>query len=97
MGILNPLGHFDMYPDGGQDQPGCGILNAACSHDRAIYLFAESIQSRSLVATKCENWQMYLLGECLHGEQADIQVSSGNPKHGNYFLKTNANSLYGQG
>ncbi|XP_044299888.1 lipoprotein lipase isoform X1 [Varanus komodoensis] len=59
IGIQKPVGHIDIYPNGGGFQPGCnigdalrmiaekGIHNAdqlvKCSHERSIHLFIDSL------------------------------------------------------
>ncbi|KAK3929444.1 Lipase member I [Frankliniella fusca] len=46
-GFHDPLGHVDFYPNGGNCfQPGCAVKDMTtgkCSHNRAYYLFRESI------------------------------------------------------
>ncbi|XP_059169058.1 inactive pancreatic lipase-related protein 1-like [Physella acuta] len=61
IGITDPMGHVDFYPNSGYNQPGCfdstiksikdsglsGAMEAfKCSHNRAYKLFTESINSR---------------------------------------------------
>ncbi|XP_061097315.1 lipoprotein lipase-like isoform X2 [Conger conger] len=59
IGIQRPVGHLDIYPNGGSSQPGCdlhrtllriatsGIQNldqlVKCSHERAVHLFIDSL------------------------------------------------------
>ncbi|NP_001166449.1 lipoprotein lipase precursor [Cavia porcellus] len=59
IGIQKPVGHVDIYPNGGSFQPGCNIQDALrvisqkgfgdmdqlvkCSHERSIHLFIDSL------------------------------------------------------
>merc|ERR1739838_1203036 len=62
IGIKRPVGHVDIYPNGGIDQPGCtfryaidmirqfGINNldqiVKCAHERSVHLFIDSLVNR---------------------------------------------------
>ncbi|XP_042561452.1 lipoprotein lipase [Clupea harengus] len=59
IGIQKPVGHVDIYPNGGTYQPGCSLKNTMkmiatyginnmdqlvkCSHERSIHLFIDSL------------------------------------------------------
>ncbi|XP_011165027.1 lipase member H-B [Solenopsis invicta] len=43
LGLEDPLGHADFYPNGGKDQPGCNFLSLSCPHSRSYEYYAESI------------------------------------------------------
>lgn len=74
-GIMDqPTGHVHFKPDGGQVGRGCGDeltkLNlgalSACSHLRAVYLFASSLKNNKIlpVAYKCTDINTFYRGEC---------------------------------
>ncbi|KAK0153657.1 Lipase member H [Merluccius polli] len=50
LGLREPLGHIDFYPNGGADQQGCprtilsGSAYFKCDHQRSVYLFKESLR-----------------------------------------------------
>ncbi|CAL8279353.1 unnamed protein product [Lota lota] len=59
IGIQRPVGHVDIYPNGGMDQPGCTLqhtlqmmaayglkkvgLIMGCAHERSVHLFIDSL------------------------------------------------------
>ncbi|XP_001949067.2 pancreatic lipase-related protein 2 isoform X1 [Acyrthosiphon pisum] len=69
LGLFEPLGHIDFYPNGGNTQTNCKILDrvsgGACSHAKAFDYFARSILARKeCKALQCTKWSEYEAGEC---------------------------------
>ncbi|KAL0901743.1 hypothetical protein ABMA27_006921 [Loxostege sticticalis] len=65
LGIMNPSGNADFYPNGGRHpQPGCsgGPTQTSCSHGRAPELFASSVRHNNrFVGRRCVNlWEAEL-------------------------------------
>ncbi|KXJ72792.1 pancreatic lipase-related protein 2 [Aedes albopictus] len=85
LGLYEPIGHLDFYPNGGFNQPGCdqtlrkrkdGMWISSmfqffsCSHGRAIHLFTESIRSKCpFTAITCESYEQFLAGDCFDCDQ----------------------------
>ncbi|KOC63514.1 Pancreatic triacylglycerol lipase [Habropoda laboriosa] len=101
VGFLQPLGSVDFYPNGGVPvQPGCcciAELIEACSHGRSYVYLTESIGSKTgFVASKCNTWDNYVLGNCknakttLMGEHVDKRAT------GSYFLMTRSEPPYAE-
>ncbi|XP_018564962.1 pancreatic triacylglycerol lipase [Anoplophora glabripennis] len=95
LGLSTSLGHSDYYPNGGKDQPGCGLDFASrCSHCRSFKFYAESIRSNKFVSQKCASYSDYTQGNCsgpyslMGGHNMDKGVS------GDYYLNTNEDSPY---
>ncbi|CAO2632180.1 Lipase member I [Lemmus lemmus] len=72
LGILEPLGHIDFYPNGGKQQPGCptslfsGVNYIKCDHQRAVYLFLASFETNcSLISFPCSSYEDYKNGLCV--------------------------------
>eukprot|EP00057_Strongylocentrotus_purpuratus_P035021 XP_797449.2 PREDICTED: pancreatic lipase-related protein 2 isoform X2 [Strongylocentrotus purpuratus] len=100
MGILEPVGHVDFYPNGGDDMPGCPLLEIACDHFRSVYYFEESIRSTgcAFTAYPCETWNQYQTGLCNRcglagcpemGYNADQSTATGS-----FYLATNDKDTY---
>ncbi|XP_038073630.1 pancreatic lipase-related protein 2-like [Patiria miniata] len=76
MGLQQPLGDVDFYPNGGKEQPGCPKTvsdklddtesELKCSHFRAVYYFTESIQTTQcqFASYPCSSWDEFLNGQC---------------------------------
>uniref|UniRef100_A0A8C0YUP6 PLAT domain-containing protein n=1 Tax=Cyprinus carpio carpio TaxID=630221 RepID=A0A8C0YUP6_CYPCA len=78
IGIEQPVGHVDIYPNGGSFQPGCNLrgalekiatLNNAirCEHERSVHLFIDSLlnEGEASRAYSCGSNDMFNCGMCL--------------------------------
>ncbi|XP_074153427.1 lipase member I-like [Sminthopsis crassicaudata] len=71
LGIKQPLGHIDFYPNGGKSQPGCpksifsGTSFIKCDHQRAVHLFITSLETKcDITAYPCYSYTDYRKGKC---------------------------------
>lgn len=58
VGIVQPYADIDYYPNGGIKQPGCSILRAACSHQRAFAIFTHAlleVNNCQMKGIRCSN------------------------------------------
>ncbi|KAJ7335204.1 hypothetical protein JRQ81_013145 [Phrynocephalus forsythii] len=80
IGIQMPVGHLDIYPNGGDIQPGCGfseVLGALaygnigevvrCEHERSVHLFVDSLvnKDKQSFAFQCTDSGRFKKGICL--------------------------------
>ncbi|XP_062307464.1 endothelial lipase [Osmerus eperlanus] len=78
IGIQQPIGDVDIYPNGGDVQPGCGlsdVLSVAgnfmevmkCEHERAVHLFVDSLMNKEHMsfAYQCTGPERFKKGVCL--------------------------------
>ncbi|CAH6792473.1 Lipi [Phodopus roborovskii] len=72
LGILEPLGHVDFYPNGGKQQPGCptnlfsGVNYIKCDHQRAVHLFLGAFEAKcNFVSFPCPSYKDYQNGLCM--------------------------------
>ncbi|XP_001499209.2 endothelial lipase isoform X2 [Equus caballus] len=80
IGIQMPVGHIDIYPNGGDFQPGCGLNDlfgsiaygtiaegVQCEHERAVHLFVDSLvnQDKPSFAFQCTDSNRFKKGICL--------------------------------
>ncbi|XP_051497568.1 endothelial lipase-like [Apus apus] len=80
IGIQMPVGHLDIYPNGGDFQPGCGLSDVLgaiaygtigevvkCEHERSVHLFVDSLvnQDKQSFAFQCTDSSRFKKGICL--------------------------------
>lgn len=70
IGMRNPIGHVDFYPNGGEMQPGCGLtdLNVLphCHHLASTIFYIDSIKNKcSFTGYPCASDEDFNRGECL--------------------------------
>ncbi|XP_028613068.1 lipase member I [Grammomys surdaster] len=72
LGIQEPSGHIDFYPNGGKKQPGCptslfsGMNYFKCDHQRAVYLFLAAFETNcNFVSFPCRSYNDYKNGLCM--------------------------------
>lgn len=81
LGIYEPIGTASFYPNGGKSQPGCSWdPTGACSHNRALQFFSESIFTDvPFYATKCASFEEIVAGNCTEsGQSAQMGGEPGN-------------------
>ncbi|CAH0407810.1 unnamed protein product [Chilo suppressalis] len=91
LGISEPIGHVDFYPNGGSIQPGCGA-NAGgggdlapavmrilgCNHVRSHEIFVETITpSCPFIAMQCASYEAFLAGNCTTCDQKHFCIPMG--------------------
>lgn len=54
LGLFDPSGHADFYPNGGS-HPMSGCLINTCSHSRSYEYFASTVRTNHLIGTLCNN------------------------------------------
>ncbi|XP_039606323.1 endothelial lipase [Polypterus senegalus] len=80
IGIQQPIGHIDIYPNGGDIQPGCGLTEmlttisagafgevVQCEHERSVFLFVDSLlhKDHESIAYECTDPGRFKKGICL--------------------------------
>ncbi|XP_060092167.1 LOW QUALITY PROTEIN: endothelial lipase [Heteronotia binoei] len=80
IGIQMPIGHIDVYPNGGDVQPGCSLTDVLgslaygnfgdavrCEHERSVFLFVDSLvnKDKQSFAFQCTDSNRFKKGICL--------------------------------
>uniref|UniRef100_A0A4W4G5J3 PLAT domain-containing protein n=1 Tax=Electrophorus electricus TaxID=8005 RepID=A0A4W4G5J3_ELEEL len=72
IGIEQPVGHVDIYPNGGSFQPGLYVMISVyyairCEHERSVHLFIDSLlnEEEASKAYRCASSDMFNRGMCL--------------------------------
>ncbi|XP_055836688.1 phospholipase A1-like [Episyrphus balteatus] len=99
LGFYQPIGRASFYPNGGKNQPGCG-LDMSCSHGRSVEYLAEALalsKDNGFNALKCKDFEDVQNASCTISKE-DVrlgQPSNAQYAKGYYYLKTNSQSPYG--
>ncbi|XP_008334323.1 endothelial lipase [Cynoglossus semilaevis] len=78
IGIQQPIGDIDIYPNGGDIQPGCALADVLsltgnfmdvlkCEHERSVHLFVDSLMNKDHMsfAYQCTGPDRFKKGICL--------------------------------
>ncbi|XP_053680254.1 phospholipase A1-like [Anopheles nili] len=102
LGMYDPIGTADFYPNGGKHQPGClpWIFGMSCSHGRAWELYAESAYTPvGFKAALCGSVQQ-MEGSMCRNDLPKVDMG-GEPvnktKSGVFVLSTNSRFPYAKG
>ncbi|KAL4716571.1 hypothetical protein ACJJTC_010235 [Scirpophaga incertulas] len=89
LGIYNPSGHIDFYPNGGNSmQPGC--TTSACSHNRAFELLASSVLSKHFIGKRCNSFLQATSNRCTGEELIMGTTDAKKEGSGLYGLQTDS-------
>jgi len=99
-----PIGHVDFFPNGGNSQPGCGVVDLqkadiidlinGCSHGRAPIYFTESINGGNFRSTKCSSYANFAGGNCAGGAQSNMGFGVSTTARGEFYLDTNSQAPF---
>lgn len=64
LGLRDPVGGNDFYPNGGARQPGCSFFSIGCSHSRSYEFFADSLSWGGYTAVQCKDYKEMEAGKC---------------------------------
>lgn len=80
-GFRTPLGHVDVYLNGGSEQPGCPLMKddfEGCSHGYAFIFYAYSLRNK-IIGYYCESIDDLEHGQCEQNELFRIEMFGRNP------------------
>lgn len=101
LGLMEPVGTANFYPNGGRSQPGCGIdISGNCAHGRAPAFHTESIRTTvGFWSSQCESIDNMSIESCVgprfaFGGEPGLHGFEAN---GIFFLETGSASPFALG
>nr|ACD37363.1 pancreatic lipase 1 [Mamestra configurata] len=96
IGVEEPCGDVDFYPNGGINMPGCAT--AVCDHYRSYFYMGESLATGGFTGTQCASLEEAKAGNC--SEEGTLKLGGFTPKTGSsgiYHVRTNPSPPFSQG
>lgn len=107
LGMLEPVGDGDFYPNGGKLQPGCGMdVVGLCSHRRVVNYYVESLYStEGFWSLECKSFGQVKDGQCnkKHAKSEELVLMPGELNEnttdvkGIFYFRTNSNTPFARG
>lgn len=101
LGLMEPVGHMDFYPNGGQSQPGCTHEKNRnlCEHQRSRDYFKESIKTCKYSSVQCRSYDDFTASKCLEknsrvSEMGYHATKLNVPKGTSFYLQTSTEEPY---
>ncbi|XP_050427496.1 lipase member H-B-like [Adelges cooleyi] len=90
LGLCQPLGQIDFYPNGGEAQPNCGKSDkksGSCSHCKSYHFYAHSIWAKEdYPSLECPSWEDYKKGNCEGMPETYMGEFVNSKLNGTFFL-----------
>lgn len=100
LGLVDPIGDSDFYPNYGKVQPGCFDPAGVCSHLRAYTYYAESLRPVDrFISVRCGSY-FEIKDKACAPKAKGIKMGGDLPNsnlHGIFYLKVNALPPYARG
>ncbi|KAH8383585.1 hypothetical protein KR009_009364, partial [Drosophila setifemur] len=100
LGFLRPIGKGAFYPNGGKNQPGCGLdLTGGCAHSRSVIYYAEAVQQNNFPTMRCGGYEQAVGNEC-GSSYSSVKMGATTNAYmvaGDYYVPVRSDAPYGMG
>ncbi|XP_034665228.1 phospholipase A1 VesT1.02-like isoform X3 [Drosophila subobscura] len=99
LGFLKPIGKGAFYPNGGKNQPGCGVdVTGSCSHGRSVLYYAEAVTEDNFGTVKCHDYEAAVAKECgsTYSSVRMGAVTNAYMVDGDFYVPVNSKAPFGK-